>query len=264
MNRLERFDDPEAAMLAVLRGWQAGLYTAMPAIIDSFDPDKETCEAHITIQAKVTDRNGVESWQSLPKLVDVPVVFPGGGGYTLTFPVGAGDEALIVFASRCIDAWWQSGGVQVQADLRMQDLSDGFAFVGIKSQPRVLAGGVKTTGAQLRSDDGLNYVEVGAGTIKLKSATSVIIDTPATTVTGTLLVQGATTLVGDLLAQGAATITKVLSYLAGLSGAGGAGGSSNITGDITHTGGNLSSNGKVLHTHTHHVTAAPGNTDPPT
>jgi hypothetical protein len=165
MNRLERIDDKEAAMRAVLLGWQAGLFTAMPAIIESFDPSKETCEATCTIQAKVTGKDGTAQWVTLPKLVDVPVVFPSGGGYSLTFPVDAGDEALIVFASRCIDNWWLAGGVQTQADLRMHDLSDGFAFVGIRSQPRVLNNGVKTTAAQLRSDDGSTFVEVADGNL---------------------------------------------------------------------------------------------------
>src|SRR5260363_73502 len=47
----------------------------------------------------------------LPLLGDVPVFFPRGGGCTLTFPVQKGDECVVVFASRCIDGWWQSGGV---------------------------------------------------------------------------------------------------------------------------------------------------------
>lgn len=232
MNRLERINDPEAALLVVLRGWQAGVYTAMPAIIDSFDPVKETCEAYITIQAKVTDKDGVAHWVSLPKLVDVPVCFPGGGGYTLTFPVAKGDEALIIFSSRCIDNWWLVGGVQTQADLRMHDLSDGFAFVGVKSQPNILSPAVSANSAQLRSNDGNTYVEVAAGTIKLKAPTSVTIDTPLTTITG------------DLVVNGAGTIKKLFSYLAGLSGIGGTAGSS-ITGAITHDGKNISS------THTH-------------
>lgn len=163
MNRLERIDDKEAAMLAIMRGWQAGIYTALPAVIDSFDPAKQTCEAIVTIQARVIDKDGAEAWVTLPKLVDVLVSFPSGGGYTLTFPVKKGDEALIVFSSRCIDNWYLAGGVQTQADLRMHDLSDGVAFVGVRSQVRLLTGGVKTAGAQLRSDDGETYVELVDG-----------------------------------------------------------------------------------------------------
>jgi hypothetical protein len=168
MNRLERAPDFEEALREALRGWQAGMWTAVPAIIQSFNaaaPGQETCTAQPSIQARVQQKDGSFQWVTLPLLVDVPVMFPGGGGYTLTFPVAQGDEALIVFSSRCIDAWWQSGGVQVQAELRMHDLSDGFAFVGLKSQPRVLAGGVKTTAAQLRSDDGATYVELAAGNL---------------------------------------------------------------------------------------------------
>jgi hypothetical protein len=45
----------------------------------------------------------------------------------------------------------------------MHDLSDGFAFVGVRSQPRVLPGGVKTSAVQLRSDDGAAYVELSGG-----------------------------------------------------------------------------------------------------
>lgn len=165
MKRIERLNDQDVTMRAVLLGWQAGIYTAMPAVIDSFDPVAETCSAFVTLQARVTNKAGAAKWVTLPKLVDVPVVFPGGGGYTLTFPVAQGDEALIVFASRCIDNWHIAGGVQTQAEIRMHSLSDGFAFVGVRSQPRVVTGGVKTTAAQLRSDDGATYVELAGGNL---------------------------------------------------------------------------------------------------
>jgi hypothetical protein len=164
MDRLERTNDKEAALRAAFAGWQSGVFTALPAIIESFNAAKQTCTATCTVQAQVTDKAGAKSWVTLPKLVDVPVHFPSGGGYTMTFPVAQGDEALIVFSSRCIDNWWLAGGVRSQADLRMHDLSDGFAFVGIRSQVRLLAGGVKPS-AQFRSDDGLTYVELAAGSV---------------------------------------------------------------------------------------------------
>ena len=40
---------------------------------------------------------------ALPLLVDVPVVFPRGGGVTLTLPVVPAMSAFVVFADRCID-----------------------------------------------------------------------------------------------------------------------------------------------------------------
>lgn len=81
-------------------------YLASPGIIQSFDPAAVTCVAQIVIM-------GIEGGKqvSLPLLVDVPVVSPRGGGVTLTFPVKTGDECQLIFNDRCIDFWWQSGGV---------------------------------------------------------------------------------------------------------------------------------------------------------
>lgn len=66
-------------------------------------------------------------------------MMPRGGGFALTFPVAAGDECLVVFADACIDSWWQSGGVQNQAEKRRHDLSDGIVIPGLWSQPNKLA-----------------------------------------------------------------------------------------------------------------------------
>jgi hypothetical protein len=75
---------------------------------------------------------------ALPLLTDVPVQFPGGGGFYLTFPVNKGDECLLVFADMCIDGWWQSSGVQNQMEKRRHDLSDAMALMGFSSVPNVV------------------------------------------------------------------------------------------------------------------------------
>jgi hypothetical protein len=162
MDRREREDDPETAMRAALAGWQATIETSVVGIVQSFDPVAQTCTVQPAIQARVRSPKGEMSWVTLPLLVDVPVVFPSGGGFTLTFPIVKGDEALVVFGSRCIDSWWQSGAVGPQAELRMHDLSDGFALVGPRSQPRKLPAYSATT-VQLRADDGSTYIEMSAG-----------------------------------------------------------------------------------------------------
>jgi hypothetical protein len=138
---------------------QSEIYTSLPCLIQSFNPAKRTVTAQPTIKAQAQNPDGSFQWIALPILPDVPVYFPEGGGVTLTFPIQSGDEALVVIANRCIDAWWQSGGIQVQADIRMHSLSDGFAFVGISSVPRVISN-ISTSRAQLRSNDGQAFVEL--------------------------------------------------------------------------------------------------------
>lgn len=151
-NRRESGGDFLEAMATAMEGKQAEIWTALPAVLDTFDASKRTCSVQPTIQAQITDEKNVTRWETLPLLVDCPVMFPGGGGFVLTFPLKAGDEGIVVFASRCIDTWWQSGGIGVQADIRMHDLSDGFFIPTVRSVPNVEAG-ISTTDVQLRAVD---------------------------------------------------------------------------------------------------------------
>ncbi|EFA9169035.1 translation initiation factor IF-2, partial [Escherichia coli] len=143
------------------------LRVSMPGIVQSFDPDTVTVVVQPAIKGYEPDSNGINQSTTLPLLVDVPVVFPRGGGCTLTFPVKAGDECLVIFADRCIDFWWQSGGIQEPVDDRMHDLSDAFCIVGPQSQARKISG-INTSATQLRSDDGSTYFELNPDTRKIK------------------------------------------------------------------------------------------------
>ncbi|HEJ8623023.1 TPA: translation initiation factor IF-2 [Klebsiella michiganensis] len=174
------------------------LRVALPGIIQSFDPDTVTAVVQPAIRYIERDNDGNKNTKDYPLLVDVPVIFPRGGGCTLTFPVKEGDECLVIFADRCIDFWWQSGGVQEPVDGRMHDLSDAFAIVGPQSQAKKISG-VSTTGAQLRTDDGSAIIELAAGG-------AVTITSPQITINGPLQVNGEITSTGDQVAGGISQI----------------------------------------------------------
>jgi Phage protein Gp138 N-terminal domain len=175
MDRRERSKDPETAFRTAFRGLQTGMWTALPGLVQSFDPVAETCVVQPAIQALIRVPNSqTPVWVTMPLLTDCPVLFPSGGGFTLTFPIAHGDEGLVLFASRCIDNWWLAGGVQTQPELRMHDLSDGFVLVGPRSQPRKLSPQVNAANVQLRSDDGQAYVEITPGhVINLHTSTDI-------------------------------------------------------------------------------------------
>lgn len=143
------------------------VWTALPGIVQSYDAITNTCVVQPAIKGLVRAADGATSWVQLPLFQDVVVHFPGGGGLALTFPLAQGDEVLVIFSSRCIDAWWQSGGIQQQAELRMHDLSDGFAIPMVWSVPNVLPN-ISTTTTQLRNQAGTAYIELTpAGVINI-------------------------------------------------------------------------------------------------
>jgi hypothetical protein len=159
---------------ALLDGRQATIWTTMPGVLQSFDATKMTCSVQLAVQAQTRDPYGTWSNVSISVLTDCPVSFPRGGGYGCTFPLVGGDEGLVHFSARCMDAWWQSGGVQPQAEFRMHDLSDGFFVPGVVSQPHVPAG-VSTTTARFWAEDGSQYVELDKpnGNVNIHAAAKV-------------------------------------------------------------------------------------------
>lgn len=170
------------------------LRVSLPGIVQSFDPATCTCTVQPAIAGQGVDEKGQIKSAPLPLLMDVPVIFPRGGGCTITFPVKAGDECLVVFSDRCIDFWWQNGGVQEPVDPRQHDLSDAFAFVGPQSQAQKISG-ISTTSVQVRTDDGSSFIELMQGG-------NVNITTPLLTVNGNVQVNGTVTSTGDQVAKG--------------------------------------------------------------
>lgn len=217
----------EQADAQLAQAIMSAMRVSIPGIIQSFDPDAVTAVVQPAIKGVEHDTSGAEISVNLPLLVDVPVVFPRGGGCTLTFPVKEGDECLVIFADRCIDFWWQSGGIQEPVDGRMHDLSDAFCIVGPQSQAKKISS-ISTTAAQLRTDDGSAFIELAAGgDITATTAGNATINAP------------------EIILNGNVTINGNLSQ-----GMGDGGGTATMRGPVTVTN-DVTAGGKSLMTHTH-------------
>lgn len=188
MDPRERIGDPEEAFRTAVEGLLSGLWTAIPCYVTKINFADMTVELQPTIMAKIRQQDGTLINVKLPILLDVPIMFQGGGGFTATFPIAAGDEALAIFATLCIDSWWQSSGVQTQAELRMHDLSDAFALIGPRSKPRVISG-ISTNSAQLRTDDGTTFAEVKSDqTVNIAAPAGMTINAPFVSISGIITV----------------------------------------------------------------------------
>ena len=181
-----RLDIKEEIPKRMLDIFDFNMRCASPGIIVSFDAVKQTATVQIAIseQIRCNDpdfiaRHGSNVGpETIPTLVDVPIVIPRAGGFAVTLPINAGDECLVVFSDTCFDAWYQNGcsvtpndpdhpyGSQPQMSLRRHDLSDGFAIIGVCSQPKTLTG-YSVDSLQVRDEEGNIYLDAKDGKVSL-------------------------------------------------------------------------------------------------
>lgn len=195
IDRRELLNDVEEASRLMLDGRQAQMWTAIPGIVKGVNLTEMTLTVQPSIQGTIELEDGTQQNVNYPLLIHVPIVFPSAGGFTITFPIAVGDEVLVIFSSRCIDSWWQSGGVGLPMEMRMHDLSDGFAIPGPRSQPRVVTG-ISSTNLQIRNDANTAHVEITpAGAINIVTASTVAVQ-------GNLTVSGTIVATGEITGNG--------------------------------------------------------------
>ena len=150
------------------------------------------------------------------------IVVPAAGGVSVHRPPSAGENCLVLSPSG--------------------EPANGMVLCGLASTQHPSPGS-DTENTIVRFPDGAmaqynhaggHLALSGIKTVAIQAATSLTVDCPTNTFTGAVTVQGS------------------LTYLSGLTGGNSSGKSAAvISGDIIHSDGKLSSNGIVLHTHTH-------------
>jgi hypothetical protein len=173
MDRRERKTTQEEVLRAAFQGMQARIWTALVGVVQSYNVAAQTVVVQPAVNGKALQPDGTWKATQMPLLLDCPVLFQGGGGCTLTFPIEKDDECLVIVSSRCIDTWFaqgfSSGGSTTTPNLknnppeyRMHNLSDGFALVGVKSIPHALT--VDPVSACLMTNDGAAYFKLNPDT----------------------------------------------------------------------------------------------------
>jgi hypothetical protein len=205
MDQRERYLDEAEVFRIAMEAWQTRIWTALPGVIKQFPAasgiGQMIADIQPTINGRVRTIEGTFQSIQMPVLLDCPILWQGGGGVTMTFPIKAGNECLVIFSSRCIDAWWQQGFIAGQAgvpvdgkqamdppDLRMHNLSDGFALVGVRSLPRSYT--PDNANASLQSDNGNYYIKLNPTTGAVNVLASFLTVTSDAAISGGLTVGG--------------------------------------------------------------------------
>lgn len=151
------------------------LGTSIAGHILAFDVDTQLAQVQIGVSSR--DRKGNEI---IPDpIIECPVEFSGGGGWSFEHKLVAGDEGLIIFSQRCLDGWIQTGGVANNPIARFHDKQDACFIPGVRSKPNAIKD-FQNNGIRLRNadasvyhwlkDDGSIESVNGAGYVKLLSS----------------------------------------------------------------------------------------------
>ena len=153
------------AMKAAVRRGLREARVALPGRLEAYDASQARADVFPLLREEYFDEEGLRQSERLPIVRDVPVVFPGAGGFRLTFPVAVGDSCLLLFSDRSLDTWLTGGGEADPVDPRAHHLSDAVALLGLRDFGHAWRG-ADTPGLTLGEDGGAQ-IHIEAGTIRL-------------------------------------------------------------------------------------------------
>jgi hypothetical protein len=108
------------------------IHVSIPGSVESWDADTQKVSVKPLIRRGFTNEEGERDTESLPVITEVPVLFPGSGAISITWPVAIGSTGLIVFSEASIDKWLSRGGEVDPNDDRHHTLSDAIFIPGLR------------------------------------------------------------------------------------------------------------------------------------
>ena len=107
MNRDTDYANMAQSIRFAIRQSLKDLYTCMPGIVESYDAETRRAVVKGTLKMVTTKKEEIER----EAIHNVPVVFPSGGGFAMTFPLEQGDPVLLVYSQRGLTNWKKTLGV---------------------------------------------------------------------------------------------------------------------------------------------------------
>lgn len=126
--------------------------TAITGHVLAFDPATQLAQLQIGVAGEDSKGNQIKP----EPIIECPVQFAGGGGWSVEHELNAGDEGIIIFSQRCLDAWIQTGGIAENPVARFHDKQDACFVPGARSKPNAIKG-FQNNGIRLRNEDASVY-----------------------------------------------------------------------------------------------------------
>lgn len=173
-NALARRSLPEV-LRAALEAHTEGMHVALPGRVVSYSAASQTAVVEAGVKLPLRGEFGEVVYESLPTFPDVPIAWPKGGGYYLTFPLAPGDPVLLVFSDVAAGEYLNTGEISEPADTRRHSLGYPVAIPGGASPDTKALTDASADALTLGKDGNPAQVKVKAGAIELgKDAASFV------------------------------------------------------------------------------------------
>lgn len=144
----------------VFHQFMKDIYVSIPGIIETYDPETKRCKVRPAINTRLT--SGVMIAPS--SIINVPVIWPGGGGFVFLSPLPPGSPVEIKFSQRGITAFKETFLIS-DPGTTFFDKHDAHVIPGYGALG-VTPGSI--TGACLQKEDGSIFICIEDDKIKIK------------------------------------------------------------------------------------------------
>lgn len=122
----------EQVLDKALEEHDARFYTAVPGKITKYDRETQLASVEVQIVNSYDTPDGTPEY-AWPIINSVPVMWPGSGGYRMTFPLEAGDKVLLIISSFPLHKWLTTGKRVANAEhpFNKNNMAGAFAIPGL-------------------------------------------------------------------------------------------------------------------------------------
>ncbi len=150
------------ALTAAQGELQTRIRTVVPCVVVSYNALTQSA----SVQPAPSNRRTQGDPEPLTPIPDAPVVFPAGGGWSMSWPLAPGDAVLAMCSDRGISRWRAQGTPFVPGSRRMHAIADAFVWPGGGPAPTP-DGTPSAANMRIEGPGGVAFEVTPAGTITL-------------------------------------------------------------------------------------------------
>lgn len=114
-----------------IQSYLGDVFTAIVGRVETYDAARQTADLTPMVRRPLPTEDEDVTYEELPIIPNVPVLFPRGGGFSITWPIVPGNFLQLIVESLSISQWRRSGEISDSGDIRQNHLGSCVAIAGL-------------------------------------------------------------------------------------------------------------------------------------